>query len=232
MKQKRSFGICFKHLFLTLSILVLFIGMSGNAFAAADTTSLVRIVHASPDAGPVDVFVDGKAVLKNLAFGTVTSYTAIPSGEHTIKVAPAGKGIKAAVITSSGRIPSGHVYTVAAIGTKEKGLDLQTFADDNSIKEGSAKVRVYHLSPNAGPVDVLVKGKHVITELGYKGASNYLTVPAGSYTFDVHAVRAGVTVPVKATLKKDTITSVFALGLYKGTPSLQFVVSTTTGASS
>lgn len=232
MKQQRSFGICFNHLFLTLCILVLFIGMSGSAFAAASATSLVRIVHAAPHTGNVDVFVDGKEILKNLAFGTVTNYSSVAAGEHTIKVAPAGKGIKAAIINQSGRIPSGHPLTIAAVETRERGLALWAFADDNTVKDGSAKVRVYHLSPNTGPVDVTVKGKKVITELGYRRSSDYLTVPAGSYTFNVHVVRANVTVPVTAMIKKGTVISVFAIGLYKGTPPLQFIVSTTPGVSS
>jgi hypothetical protein len=86
-----------------------------------------------------------------------------------------------------------------------------------------AKLRVYHLSPDAGPVNLAISGKTVINGLSYQQSSGYLSVPAGSYKFNVTATQANVTVPVTADLKDGTVTSVFAVGLLKGTPKIQFV---------
>ncbi|GCE25230.1 cell wall anchor [Dictyobacter alpinus] len=229
MRQKSSFSIGFKHLLLTLGVLLLFVSMSTSAFATATSDTYVRIVHAAPNAGNVDVYVDQKEVLKNFAFATATSYLSVPGGEHTIRVVPTGKNIRAAVLRWSTDLTAGNLYTVAVVGSKEKGFRFRSFLDNNALGGASAKVRVYHLSPNAGPVDVTLGGKKVITGLEYNQVSPYLTVPAGAQAFNVNAIRARATVPLNATIKEGTINSIFAIGFYKGTPPLQFLVSTVPG---
>ncbi len=54
-------------------------------------------------------------------------------------------------------------------------------------------------------------------------------VPAGSYTFDVTATAANATVQTSASLNSGVVTRVFAIGLLKGDPKLQFVAATTQG---
>ncbi len=229
MKVQHFFMRLVRVVALALGALALLSCFSIAAFAAPADNAFVRVVHASPDAGTVDVFVDGSALLSNFAFGTVTGYVTVPAGSHEIKVAPAGKGIAAAVITQTVSVNAGLPYTVAAIGTKDSGFSLQAFADNNLAAGAMAKVRVYHLSPNAGPVDVAAGGKTVISGLTYKNASDYLTVPPASYTFNVTATQANATVPVSAMLNAGTVNSVFAVGLYNGNPALKFVAATITG---
>lgn len=43
-------------------------------------------VHASPNAGPVDIIVDGVAVLEDVEFGDVSNYQAVPPGEREVEV--------------------------------------------------------------------------------------------------------------------------------------------------
>lgn len=213
--------------FLVTLALILWVLPLGRA--AAQGNALVRVVHASPAAGNVDVFVDGGKLLSNFAFGTVTDYVSVAAGPHRIQVAPAGKGIDAAVINETVSVDADMAYTVAAIGDSAANLGLQAFVDNNQLSSGMAKVRVYHLSPNAGPVDIATGGKTVISGLTYKNASDYLSVPPGSYTFNVTATQANATVPVSATLQSGMVYSVFAVGLYKGTPALKFVVAAVSG---
>ncbi|HZS77000.1 MAG TPA: DUF4397 domain-containing protein [Ktedonobacteraceae bacterium] len=199
------------------------------AAATQASSAMVRVVHASPDAGSVDVFVDGTKLLSNFAFGTITNYVSVPAGSHEIKVAPAGQGIGAAVISQSVSVTGGMAYTVAAIGTKSEGFGLTAFVDDNMLSGNAAKVRVYHLSPDAGPVNVAVGGNTVINGLTYKNASGYLTVPGGSYTFDVTATDSGAKVPVSASLSNGMVYSVFAVGLLKGNPAISFKLAAVAG---
>ncbi|GAC1357850.1 MAG: DUF4397 domain-containing protein [Ktedonobacteraceae bacterium] len=229
MKLTRLLSSVMSRVGLSLGVLALFVCFSTAVFAAPADNAFVRVVHASPAAGPVDVFVDGSALLSNFQFSTVTNYVSVPAGAHTIKVAPAGQGINAAVITQSVSVNAGIPYTVAAIGTKDTGFSLAAFVDNNLVTPGQAKVRVYHLSPNAGPVDVAAGGKTVISGLTYKNASDYLTVPAAAYTFNVTATQAGATVPVPATVNAHTVVSVFAVGLFKGSPALTFVAGVANG---
>ncbi|MBA2395417.1 MAG: DUF4397 domain-containing protein [Ktedonobacteraceae bacterium] len=199
------------------------------AMAAPAENAFVRVVHAAPAAGNVDVFVDGGKLLSNFAFGTVTGYVPVAAGPHRIQVAPAGKGIGGAVIDQTVSVDAGAVYTVAAIGADAKSFGLAAFSDNNLMDPSQAKVRVYHLSPNAGPVDVAAGGNKVITALTYKNASDYLSVAPAAYTFNVTATSANATVPVSATLSAGTVNSVFAVGLFKGSPALKFVLATVNG---
>ena len=197
---------------------------SGSVYAAPDhNKGFVRVVHASPAAGNVDVCVDGDKLLSNFVFATVTSYVPLAPGSHQVQVAPAGKDCDHAVIDERVSLDADAAYTVAALGTASSGFSLKAFVDNNQVPDEKTKVRVYHLSPDSGPVDVAVGGKMVIKDLTYSHASDYLTVASGSYIFKVTAIRAGVTVPVSVNLKEETVNSVFALGLFKGSPSLRFV---------
>jgi hypothetical protein len=47
---------------------------------AAEPT--IRFAHVYAGGGPVDIYIDGAVTVQQLAFGTVTEYTAVPSGEY------------------------------------------------------------------------------------------------------------------------------------------------------
>ena len=204
-----------------------------GAAHAAGGMAYVRVVHAAPAAPLVDVYVDNGStpLLSNFKFATVTGYVPLPEGSHTIAVTPAGQPASAAVIKQSVTVTAGTNYTVAAIGDSGTTPALVAFVDDNSIASGMAKVRVYHLSSDAGPVAVATGGKTVIPSLSFKNASGYLTVPAASYTFDVTLLNANKTVQQPATLQANHVISVFAVGLAAGSgaTALQFAAATVAG---
>ena len=227
MHSKKSFTNIARGILVVIGLLALMIGFTvthtTSASAHWSEKAYVRVVHASPAAGVVDVYVDGSKLLNDFKFGTVTGYVAVSEGKHRIQVTADGAPRKDAVIDVTVKLEGDTYYTAAALGTKDSGFSLGAFVDNNSDVNSKSIVRVYHLSPNAGPVDVSVGGTKVISELTYTNASGYLTVAPGKYTFDVTAVNAGVTLPLTVDLKADRIYSVFAIGLYKGQPPLQFV---------
>lgn len=57
-------------------------------------SSLVRLVHASPDAPAVDVVGNDGAMelFENVSFGTATNYVALPAGSYALDVLPAADG--------------------------------------------------------------------------------------------------------------------------------------------
>ena len=119
----------------TLSMLALtaFATTQSASAASLQNDAFVRVVHASPAAGTVDVYVDGAKLLSNFTFGSVTGYVMVPAGPHKIQVAPAGKGISASVITQTVSVAAGVPYTVAAVGTASTGFSLAAFGDDNLL---------------------------------------------------------------------------------------------------
>ena len=191
--------------------------------ASAEAPSYVRLIQASPDVGTVDVFVDGNKWLGSLGFATVTDYKQLPAGRHKVQIALLGKGRGATAIARTFAVQAGLAYTVAAVGTKTTGLALKVYVDDNRIAGDMAKVRVYHLAPGIGVVRVASGGKTILSRLAYSHASNYHSLPAGSYTFNITATQPTTSNLVSATLKANMVTSLFALSTGSKRPQLQFV---------
>ncbi|GCF09184.1 DUF4397 domain-containing protein [Dictyobacter arantiisoli] len=217
-------------LMVLAGIIALLVVTSSVTFAKPMANATVRLVHAAAGAGNVDIFIDNTKAISDFSYGSVTKYVSVPAGTHTVKIAPAGKGIGAAIITQTASVAANTIYTAAAVGSQATGFGMQTFIDNNSLNGAAARIRVYHLSPNVGPVSVATGGKTVIPSLSYKSASSYLSLTANSYTFNVTALQTKTTVPVTATLASGMVYSVFAIGLYKGTPALQFVTTAVKGS--
>src|SRR6266699_3032464 len=206
-----------------LALLLLLGTQALPASASAESPSFIRLVDASPDVGTVDVFVDGAKFLGNARFASVTDYRPLSAGRHNVQTALIGKGIGAKVIAQRLSVQPGTAYTVAAIGTKATGFSLQVFVDNNLMASGMAKVRVYHLSPGTGPVSIATSGLTIPGALSYTQASNYVKLPARTYTVMVSASQPSFTLPDQVTLKTNTVTSIFIVGVFHRTPPLQFV---------
>ena len=84
------------------------IGEEGNA--------CVNVIHASPDAPAVDVYVDGTLALENLAFGAASGWVALPAGEHQVQVTATGTPADQAVIDATLTLEEDAAYEVAAVG--------------------------------------------------------------------------------------------------------------------
>jgi Domain of unknown function (DUF4397) len=153
---------------------------------AQSATAKVRVLHASPDAPAVDVFVNGTLTLTNVPFFTASDYLDLPAGSYRVQVAPTGQPASAAVIDATATVEAGKAYTVAATGLVA-AIKPTIFVDNLSAPaSGNAKIRVYHLSPDAPAVDVKpAGGSALISGLAFPQASDYLEVPAGSYDLQV-----------------------------------------------
>jgi uncharacterized protein DUF4397 len=233
VKLKRTLALLVSNLFLGLGIIgiVAFAALFRiqKHSASAISPSFVRVIHASPFVGTADVFVDGAKLLSSFQFGAVTDYVAVPAGPHKVQIALVGKGINAAVISETLSVNPGVVYTVAAIGAQANNLSLEVFIDSNLLSPGTAKLRVYQLSPDGGSIAVSTQGKTVLSGISYQNASNYLALPVGGYTLDVDSPSNNMTLPVSVTLNSNTVTSVFAVGLFNGNPKIQLVSSQVQG---
>ena len=75
----------------------------------------LRVIHAAPDAGNVDVLVNDKVVLSNVPFKAISDYLTVPAGTYDIKVNATGTSTTA--IEASASVASGGIYTAVAIGS-------------------------------------------------------------------------------------------------------------------
>lgn len=203
-----------RRMALVLGMALLALGLTIPA-AAQSGNAMVRVIHASPDAPAVDVFVDGQAALTNVSFYTASEYLELPAGAHKLAVAPAGQGEGAAVITANPTLEAGKAYTVAAVGLLAN-IQAQIYNDDlTAPASGKAHVRVIHASPDAPAVAVKVaNGPTLIDSLAFPNASQYLPVDAGTYDLQVTPAGANdVVLDLAGTqLQAGTIYDVIAVG--------------------
>ncbi|MFC7080431.1 DUF4397 domain-containing protein [Halorussus caseinilyticus] len=88
--------------------------LSDATEAPTGNQSSVRLVHASPDAGPVDVTFQqsGDAVADNATFGNATDYTTVEDGVYTFEVRPAAEDNNGTVVaTFNESLLEGNAYT-------------------------------------------------------------------------------------------------------------------------
>lgn len=169
--------------------------------AAAQTTASLRVLHASPDAGNVDVSVDGTVAVPNAPYKAGTAYLPLSAGSHLVQVSPAGTTTP--VITANPDLGAGKKYTAVAIGRVATPIDALLLEDDPSpVAATGARLRVVHAAPGAGTVDVYLTSPGAdlsttaptLDDVPFKTASAQLPVPPGTY--QVRITASNSTTPV------------------------------------
>ena len=184
--------------------------------SAQESQARVRIVHASPDAPNVDIWVDGSVAVADLPFNEATDYIALPAGDYDVAVTPTGGAAADAVIEATLTLEAGMDYTVAAVGQVADIAPLVLEDTNAAPASGKAHIRVVHASPDAPNVAVAVAGGPVLIEnLAFPTASSYLPVDAGTYDLDVRpAGTETVAIDINGFMAEaGTIYTVFATGL-------------------
>lgn len=200
--------------------------MIDDSYRVKQMNSLIRVFHASPGAPAVDVYANGNMIVKNLSYKEVSQYLPVPAGTYNIKVYPSGQ-MKNPVINTTVSIPENSVFNVAAIGTLP---DISLFPIPEPLmgeKCGRPCVRFVHLSPNAPAVDIrLADGTKVFNNVSYKGITDYVCVPGGTYTFKVNVAgteNTALTVP-NVRLDNNMYYTIYAVGLVGKSPALEAVL--------
>jgi hypothetical protein len=185
--------------------------------ALSDGYAMVRVAHASPDAPPVEVCVDGGVAFQDAPFGAVTPYAALPSGEHFVEVFPAYSGCAGtAVISATLDLAPFGDYTVVATDFLADITPVVLEDNNSEPAEGNAHVRFFHASPDAPAVDIAVVGGPILFEnIAFQEVSDYLPVP-GDTAYDLEVRATGTITPVLTIpgvyLNEGEVYTVFALG--------------------
>lgn len=194
------------------------LALSAGTISANDEAQ-VRVLHAGPDAPPVDVWLDGSRVeaLTNVPFGTLSDYLSIPAGPHDVQVFATGTDADPVIDAAGLEVSAGVSYTIAATGFLSDGsiATPQVLVDDPEPKVDMAQLRVVHFAADAPAVDIAPDGGDALVEgLEFPNATAYLDIPGGEYDLEVRANADGSTVldldPL--TVNEGTSYSAFAIG--------------------
>ncbi len=199
---------------ISLALLVVMTIVSGVSADGHEDMAKVRVVHASPDAPAVDVYVNGDMVLEDVPFKADSGYLDLPAGTHDVEVFATGTEYAAGtgVLQADLTIEAGKAYTVAAANTVD-ALEFVVAEDSMEVTDGKTKIRVGHLSPDAPAVDVgLIDGDAVFSGAEFPGITEYKELDAGTYDLEIRLPDGTQVLALEGTeLAANTVYSVFAV---------------------
>jgi hypothetical protein len=99
------------------------VALSDARRAPTGANSSVRLVHVSPDLGPVDVTINrtGEVLFDDVTFGNATEYVTVPSGVYTLNVREATEGNNGTLLsTHTESLQNGTAYSAFAAPEDEQ----------------------------------------------------------------------------------------------------------------
>ena len=162
--------------------------------------------------------VDNQSVISGVKFPEFSPYLPVESGPRNLKVLPTGS--QTAVIDANVNVVADKRYSVIA---NDKVSSIEPLVLENLAAPSTANgcdVRVVHGAPSAPAVDVYATAPEgslsnttpVLSNVSFPTASNYLSVPCGTYRFRV-TVAGTQTVAIDSgalTLNPNTVLTVIA----------------------
>ena len=158
-----------------------------NYYREAPVYSYVRLLHTSPKTPPVDVYLDGKKIINNLAYNKFTEYQKLKTGTHNVKLYVRGDTRKP-ILNKNLNVPSGKILTIAAINTYPN-VNLQAINEPvGPIMRNKSLIKLVHLSPNSPSVDLALKnGTSLFKNVSYTQGTDYIPLNPSDYNFEVKA---------------------------------------------
>ena len=156
----------------------------------------LRVLHLSPDAPGVDVYLDGDTLpaVANLGFTQGTDYLEIPAGPHSIAVTAAGAGASMPVLEVDGaELREGRYYTAIAFDELASPTGAIFVSDAiGTIPSGRVRLRAVHAAVGIGQVDVWALPETGDPELLFENvdfgdAADELDVPPGAHRLGIDA---------------------------------------------
>lgn len=152
--------------------------------------ALVRFVHGVPGVGRATVDVNdgsGDRGVGTIGFAQSTAWHSVRSGRFRWTLKGGGKQLAA----GSATVGNG-AYDIVVL---ERGMKVwMGIYKASAGKPGTSLVRVIHGAPELGAPELMVDGKEAVKSLGYRQATPYVSLPAGTHTLG--AMRPGDSTPV------------------------------------
>ncbi len=155
----------------------------------------LQLVHASPDAPPVNVLIDGSVAIPNLDYGQGTGEQQLSAGAHTIEIQALTPGTPTTEIgPMTVTLAANTDYVIAAEGPIAS-ISAQTYSHPLAlVGPNSTQVQVVLAAPNAPSVSVYLTAPGAdlasSTPFGtasFQGAIGPTQIPSGQYEIRVTA---------------------------------------------
>ncbi len=150
-----------------------------------DGAASVRLINAVPDAGGLDVSVDGKRVWSREQFHSSTGYKNVSAGTYPVQIDAEGPGTT--LLTKSLMLGKRQRYTLLALGQAGRGgapARVQVLPEEakTALPPGKAALRLINAAPGTAAVDLVVNTIVGLKSVGYGRRSAPLLLASGHYT--------------------------------------------------
>lgn len=152
------------------------------------TTTMVRVIDASYNAPAVNVNVGSTPIATNTAALTITNYAFLPPQNATVYAYPVGT--KTATASAVGQFLASQEHSLF-LTDSGAGYTATILTDQvTTPPSGYISIRFLQQALSVGPVDVylvpststLAGSKPLLSNLAVQAVTDYIPVPAGTYT--------------------------------------------------
>lgn len=141
--------------------------------------SSARFMNASREPKVVDIYLDGKKVVKRLFPGQAAQKPVDTlAGDHLVQVVETGtKPAKGSLVEGMAAFPRGAVAIEAVAGESLEAVNIPT---SKAPKPKTSRIRFAHIDPEIPAVDIDLRGMDPILGLEVGEWTDYMTVPGNS----------------------------------------------------
>jgi len=135
-----------------VAALALLHGCGGSSDSGGD--GAVRLVNASDAFASLDLYTDDTQRAEAIASGSASDYVSLGAGTYTFELKRGGSSTDAS--TSERSVLAGNSHTLVAYSTADSLRTVLLTDDEEAPSSGSAKLRAFNASTEAGTLDVYV----------------------------------------------------------------------------
>ena len=170
-----------------------------HSMAQDNSTVLLRLVHAVPGAGAVDVYADGNLIAPNFEFATATPHLAFPAGDHVLALRgagddPSGPAIFEQTISLIAASSGYRHATIVVQADAEGAVQFGQYVDDLTPKGlGGSRIHAINAVGDLSAVDFLISnGAPLLENVSFNVPGGTIDPPVGTYELLVAPNGGGV----------------------------------------
>lgn len=148
----------------------------------------LRVLHLSPDAPAVDIFLGDASAVGGLAFADSSDFLQVETGTYDVFVSAEGMSADDAVLSVEGvTIEEDKHYTAVAYDSLDSIQAMLLEDDLSALMADEIRVRAIHAAPDVGQVDIWEISDPempiaLYEDVDFGAVGPYLELPAGAYT--------------------------------------------------
>ena len=181
----------------------------------------VRFINACPSVTKADFYYGNTLIQPSLGFGCFSSYFKVSKGLQEFVITEAGNKDN---VLATVKLPfaNGDVYTVALVHSDGSSMAYGIVEPAERKDTDYGHVRVCHLSPNLGELDISANGYDVLGSIDYLELSRYICLNPGVYEFRARETAGGALklVMPNQNVQKGKYNTLYIVGLSNENPCL------------